>query len=291
MVALTAYAPLFNHVDYTSWTPDLIAYNNHAAYGIPFYHALCMLSGSRGDQVLAVDVDSPEAYEDLQGLTGIVSSGAGVQIRNMRCNGIPVTPTHNIVSELREDAGVYTAWETDNSELMRSPGLSVREVLNEVKSFGTFGEEEVRTTLFEAELLLEDPSVKTSIAFWIHNNTMLHNQDETRCVESKLWTPIYTNRYVWSLENYEGYLDAITRSRYSWRGPRRRLKELVYGSWMNIRVEAEHEVTVLTGENPEMVNDFEHPLAVVPVTRKERGAAEKEFVCIVKDITVNGVNS
>lgn len=346
IVTLTAYAPLFNHVDYTSWTPDLIAYNNHASYGIPFYHALTMLAANRGEHVVAVDIDSPAAYEDLTGLTGIVASGDGVRIRNMTCNGVPVAPTHNIVSELREEDGTYLAWETDNSELMRSPGLSVKEVLQEVKSYITFGEEEVRSTVFEADLWLSDPSVKTSLAFWIHNNTMLHNQDETRCGESKLWTPIYTNRYVWSLDNHEGYIDAITRSRYSFRGPHKYLPELAYGCWMKVRIEAEHdcircylngklvqeqpnvhyptvsataavagdeiilkvanlgdaedpiaigldcdvaadyEVTILTGDDPKLENDFEHPLAVSPVTKDGHGAA-KNFVYYAPAYSLN----
>lgn len=240
IISLTSYAPLFNHVSYTSWTPDLIAYNNHASYGIPFYHALSMLAANRGEQVVTVNMDAPVGYEDLKGLTGIVTSGEGVKIRNMRCNGTEVSPSHDIVASLREEDGAYTAWETDNSALMCMPGLSVKEVLRDIKTYVAFGTESVRETVFEAELWLPDPQAKTSIAFWIHNNTMLHNQDETRCGESKNWTPIYTNRYVWSLENQEGYIDAITRSRYSWRGPHKRLPGLKYGTWMKIRLEAEH---------------------------------------------------
>ena len=242
IVTLTAYAPLFNHVHYTSWTPDLIAFDNHRSYGIPFYYALSMLAENHGGEVVRTAVDSPVSHEKTVGLTGIVANGPGVFLRNMTCNGKPVSPSHNIVSSLKQQAdGAWEVWETDNSELMRSPGLSVKEVLQEVKTYVTFGEEETASTVFETELYLTDPSVKTSVAFWIHNNTMLHNQDETRAGEDKLWTPIYTNRYVWSLDNGSSYIDAITRSRYSWHGPKQETPQLVYGRWMKIRVEAEHD--------------------------------------------------
>ena len=125
IVKLTAYAPLFNHISYTSWTPDLIAFDNHRAYGIPFYYALSMLAANRGKRVVSVHVDSPSDYEDLIGLPGILASGKGVKIRNMTCNGVSVFPSHNIVSDLQVESNTYNTWEDDNSELLKSPGLSV----------------------------------------------------------------------------------------------------------------------------------------------------------------------
>ena len=241
IVTMTAYAPLFNHVHYTSWAPDLIAFDNHRTYGIPFYHALGLLAANRGDEVVDVSYDAPEAYEQTIGLTGLIANGAGVKVRNMTVNGTPVSPSHNIVSSLKETDGAYEAWETDNTELMKTPGLSVREVLSQIRTYVTFGDEEVEKTIFETDLYLTDPSVKTSLCFWIHNNTMLHNQDETLAGQSKLWAPVYTNRYTLSMENGEAYLDAITRGRYSWRGPHKAIPALRCGEWMKVRVEAEHE--------------------------------------------------
>ena len=242
IVKLTDYAPLFNHISYTSWTPDLIAFDNHRAYGIPFYYALSMLAANRGKRVVSVHVDSPSDYEDLIGLPGILASGKGVKIRNMTCNGVSVFPSHNIVSDLQVENNTYNTWEDDNFELLKSPGLSVEEVLKDIKTYVTFGETEYRDTILEAEMYLSDPSVKASVAFWIHNNTMLHNQDETHCDDSKLWTPVYTNRYVWTLDNHTGYIDAITRSRYSWRSEAQSLSDLEYGKWMKIRVEAHNNL-------------------------------------------------
>lgn len=221
---------------------NLIAFDNHRVYGIPFYHALSMLAANRGKQVVSVNVDSPSDYEDLIGLPGILASGKGVKIRNLTCNGHPVSPSHNIVADLKMEHNTYSTWEEDNSELLKSPGLSVGEVLKDIKTFVAFGETECRDTIVEADLYLSDPSVKASIAFWIYNNTMLHNQDETHCDESKLWTPVYTNRYVWTLDHHTGYIDAITRSRYSWRSESQDLPDLEYGKWMKIRVEAHHNL-------------------------------------------------
>ena len=241
IVAMTAYAPLFNHVHYTSWAPDLIAFDNHQAYGIPFYHALCMLAANRGKDVVETSYDAPAAYEQTIGLTGLITNGPGVKVRNLSVNGAPVSPSHNIVSSLKEADGTYETWETDNTELMKTPGLSVKEVLSQIKTYVTFGDEEVEKTVYETDLYLTDPSVKASLAFWIHNNTMLHNQDETLAGKSKLWTPVYTNRYTLSLENGEAYVDAINRGRYTWRGPHKQIASLRCGEWMKVRVEAEHE--------------------------------------------------
>lgn len=242
IVTLTAYAPLFNHVDYTSWTPDLIAFDNHRSYGIPFYYALSMLASNRGKHVVSVDVTSAHDFEDLIGLPGILASGKGVKLRNLTCNGISVSPSHNIVSHLHQDGNTYITWEEDNTELLKSPGLSVREVLEDIKTYVTFGEQECKDTVLEAELYLSDPSVKASIAFWVHNNTMLHNQDETHCDDSKLWTPVYTNRYVWTIANHSSYIEAITRSRFSWQNKPQDIPNLEYGKWMKIKVEAHHEM-------------------------------------------------
>lgn len=38
VVALASYAPLFEHVHYHSWSPNLIRFQNAESFGIPTYY-------------------------------------------------------------------------------------------------------------------------------------------------------------------------------------------------------------------------------------------------------------
>ena len=57
-VRMTSYAPLFKNVDYVSWEPDMIVFNNHADYVIPSYYMLKMFAENRGDYVCRHNVIS-----------------------------------------------------------------------------------------------------------------------------------------------------------------------------------------------------------------------------------------
>lgn len=58
IVRMTSYAPLFKHVDYVSWEPDLIVFNNHECYKIPSYYMLQMFAENRGDYVCEYHVET-----------------------------------------------------------------------------------------------------------------------------------------------------------------------------------------------------------------------------------------
>lgn len=48
------YAPLLNNVEYSSWHPNLIHYDNYRCYGIPSYHVQQMFMRNKGKTMLAV---------------------------------------------------------------------------------------------------------------------------------------------------------------------------------------------------------------------------------------------
>lgn len=271
LVALSAYAPLFSHVHYTSWTPNLILFDNHRSCGIPFFHALSMMASHRGKNVVRIRTEAPSDCEDLSGWIGVISSGSGVRLRNIRCNGAPVSPSHNIVSELREARGMYEAWENDNSELMQEPAFLTREVLEHVKTYVTFGDEPVKDFVYETELYIEDPQTIVSLAFWIRSNTMLHNQDETRSGESKLWKPVHNNRYAWTLANGTGVINSTVRSRYAWKGEPVDIPQLRYGKWMKMRIEATREriCCYIDGELVLQQDNVRYPLMAAAASTDE----------------------
>ncbi len=64
VVALSAYAPLFGDVKHRAWSPDLINFDNHRAYGLPSYYVQKMFSENRGDVVLPTKIEIPENARD-----------------------------------------------------------------------------------------------------------------------------------------------------------------------------------------------------------------------------------
>lgn len=62
LVTMSAYAPLFNKVGASQWTPDLIWFDNTRVYGTPSYYVQQMFSVNKGDVILPFDFrKSPSA--------------------------------------------------------------------------------------------------------------------------------------------------------------------------------------------------------------------------------------
>src|ERR1051326_2826148 len=61
VVLMASYAPLFANVNYKKWNPDLIDFDSSRVYGLPSYYVQKMFSENRGDVVLPVEMESPEA--------------------------------------------------------------------------------------------------------------------------------------------------------------------------------------------------------------------------------------
>jgi alpha-L-arabinofuranosidase len=61
VVLMASYAPLFANVNYKKWNPDLIDFDSSRVYGVPSYYVQQMFSQNRGNVVLPVTVESPEA--------------------------------------------------------------------------------------------------------------------------------------------------------------------------------------------------------------------------------------
>ncbi|MGA2501531.1 MAG: alpha-L-arabinofuranosidase C-terminal domain-containing protein, partial [Tepidisphaeraceae bacterium] len=72
VVVMSSYAPLFVHLNHRRWNPDLINFDNSAAYGIPSYYAQQMFGRNRGDVVLPCEVDAPPVeQQDRGGAIGV----------------------------------------------------------------------------------------------------------------------------------------------------------------------------------------------------------------------------
>jgi alpha-L-arabinofuranosidase len=72
IVGMTAYAPLFNKIGSTQWTPDLIWFTNSGSYGTPSYHVQQLFGAHRPDHLLPT-----EAKAETKALSP--SGGIGLQ--------------------------------------------------------------------------------------------------------------------------------------------------------------------------------------------------------------------
>jgi len=61
VVCMSSYAPLFAHEDAWQWRPNLIWVDNLRSYGTPNYYVQQLFSRNRGDRVLPVKLEAPEA--------------------------------------------------------------------------------------------------------------------------------------------------------------------------------------------------------------------------------------
>jgi alpha-L-arabinofuranosidase len=61
-VGLACYAPMLCNVDYISWQPDLIWFNNHQTYGSANYYVQKLFMNHQGDQLLEIKAENvPES--------------------------------------------------------------------------------------------------------------------------------------------------------------------------------------------------------------------------------------
>lgn len=145
-VCLASYAPLFQHLRYGSWFPNLILYDNRRCFAIPSYYAWRLFGGHRGRRVLASDEEVRRVPYDLHGLPAL-SGDDGVRYRHPLWNGSPVAPSRAVLGAWETDAdGVITVLRKADPGLPAFPfkvyplvtlgdDLSCREGVFEVDAF------------------------------------------------------------------------------------------------------------------------------------------------------------
>lgn len=148
-VKLAAFAPLFQHVNYGSWFPNLIIYDNCRSFAIPSYYCWRLFGGSRGENVVASEEEVPKNYYDLHGLPAL-SGDDGVRYRNPVWNGAPVAPSRCI--QARAERGGE-----NEIVLFREAEPNARAFPFKVYPLVTLGEDlECRQGVFEVEAFCEE---------------------------------------------------------------------------------------------------------------------------------------
>lgn len=87
VVRMASYAPLFAHVDGWQWTPDLIWVDNLRVLRTPNYYVQQLFSRNRGDVVLPVSTDAPVTELAPAGRIGLGTRRASAEFKDVRVTG------------------------------------------------------------------------------------------------------------------------------------------------------------------------------------------------------------
>lgn len=208
IVTMTAYAPLIQNINYTSWEPDLLVYNGEKAYGIPFYHALGMMARNRGDYLVDSKIEGREDIPHYKGLYGLVLYKEGTRLQKPQINGKTEPVSYQILGELYEtENGELSCRSEYQDEFKGHPNMGY---IPPHTTFVTFGTEEVAEGCFEADLFVDTQDWKADFCVWCHSCEMVFSRDETRPMASK-WNAVYTDRCIWSIEDGTGSFASVNR--------------------------------------------------------------------------------
>lgn len=147
-VKLSAYAPLFQHVNYSSWFPNLIIYDNSRSFVIPTYYSFRIFGGNRGENVVSSEENVNKIYYDLHGLPAL-SGDDGVRYKNAFWNGKSVAPSRNILARCESDP-------EDELTIYRDIPSDMPEFPFKIYPLVTLGDDlEVREGVFEVDAFYE----------------------------------------------------------------------------------------------------------------------------------------
>ena len=150
-VKLCSYAPLFEHVHFYSWYPNLLIYDNYRSYGIPSYYVFKLFGKNRGKKVVASDEETGKIYRALHGLP-MITGDFGVKYRNARLDGAKAEPCKHIFGKTVDADGCIMVVEDEDNEMSRrTPPFKVHAAV----ALGTDADVDKRAYAFEAELHME----------------------------------------------------------------------------------------------------------------------------------------
>ena len=193
IVTATAYAPLFQNVNYTAWYPNLIAYDNHRVYGIPSYHALSMLAGSRGREVVALETQAETLHRTPCGLPGILAEEGGMRVRGVLLNGEEAPLSRQLQGRFERDGGEYVAVPVPPVRTgYVQPGFEQ----NDQAVFAAFGTQEATCYTFEAEIQVPQGQPVT-LAVWCCRPFQVFRVDET--ADPDQWDMASMRCFTWTV--------------------------------------------------------------------------------------------
>lgn len=211
IVKLTAYAPLFQNINYADWKPNLIVFNNHQVYGIPSYHMIAMMAANRGKEVIQSEISTDNKPPVYKGVPGLLCEKPGLQFKNVKINGRKTEINRTIYGSHEEQDGfnimtysgkrhTFTgkseAWNKAFGEFIHS-----RQFYGAPKSedlmWITFGDEDIEEFTFEIDMRFDRDNAVT-LSIW--NN---HPNTDVGCNEPKdpEWNLNNVKNKIWKIKD------------------------------------------------------------------------------------------
>ncbi len=197
VIRLASYAPLFQHVSYGSWYPNLLIFDNYRSYAIPSYYAWRLFGGNRGENVVASTEEVPKIYYDLKGLPSL-SGDYNVRYRNVKYNGKSITPSRNILGKIEEANGEYQIKEHNEGVDPWYLDMKARPLV----TFGT--DEDAKDYSFEAESFVEEGN-EISLGMMVLPKP-LSFYDRTNPNPLDIWTLHFLESVRWVIKDGKSYL-------------------------------------------------------------------------------------
>lgn len=125
VVKLCSYAPLFEHVNFYSWYPNLLIYDNYRSYAIPSYYCFKLFGNNRGKWVVKSTEEAQKIYRELHGLP-MITGDFGISYRGAVYNGKTVEPKVNIFGKIEKEGNICKLVEDPDNEMSkRKPPFKV----------------------------------------------------------------------------------------------------------------------------------------------------------------------
>ena len=157
VVKLVSYAPLLENVNFKSWFPNLIRFDNHRSMAIPSYYVWKMFGEHRGDYVVGTGTDTGVMPRPVKGVLAVYSR-IGTRMSAPLFNGKPLPLSHEVLGhfsspEDSEESAFYTISAADEAQQHEAMKVHLRE---RSESLLVFGEEEPAAGRLEFDLETKD---------------------------------------------------------------------------------------------------------------------------------------
>ena len=283
-VALACYAPLLANADYVNWQPDMIWFDNHRVYGSANYYVQKMFMNNTGNRLLETKTD---------GLDNIVTMGKDyisgiVELEADRCNAdfYNISITDMVSGQVKKfDDFSFTGGGKKVLDSIDSHHYKI-----EFTAKRTFGNTGFRLFFGKSD---DKNYIQWFIGGWQNHDTEINAQVENRgsCLDHNIFSVMTGQEYRLCLEingrEIKTYINGKQSNTATDKQPVMRElyctasqdDEYIYLKAVNVRENAVSsqifidnairitaEISTLSGNAPEDMNSFEHPLKVAPKT-------------------------
>lgn len=205
IVTLSAYAPLFENVNYRAWYPNLIRFNNHQSLGIPTYYVWKMFGQNRGEYVVRSEDEGGRVYRPMAGMASLKSNKM-LRFKNSIWNGEEARITHELMGHVSSTSDGCLLELPDKEQ--KQEFHSLLEWADESKSFIIFGEEDQSHGRFEVDILVdEDASFELGIFSARVVRSYYEQQLAITAGVEKDWDAAMVRPFLWKIKGGNSSLE------------------------------------------------------------------------------------